>query len=445
MPVLARKGELRALVAVANPSDVGAFIAGPVPLAPIAVEAEVQRATDSFLGLRIDVDVLGGEGRRPATRRNILEALRKEIQVLYLVCHGRIHENRPEILLEDDEGDADIADGAAFASDVGALDTVPTVVILCSCQSAGRGDAYPRRRTSQRRHRRTADGGDGRGPVGARAGACPGRRHGRRGHAGRRHDEDDRPLPAAFPDRAQPRRHPGPRDGRRPAVGPGQAGLVHAGPVLPAQARQRLVPAPVRGPGGPLFRNLRTRIGAKHCTAVVGAGIAGEDAILPSRQELAVEWVRRRQIPMAETSQTDLASVAQFVRVEQESGPSLVQDELFFLLRNELRRMHGSKLPELGWASLPIATLVSLIAEHRRAGSGGTDGYSRLARLDLPVFVTTSWTNLLEDALEEQGKRPYTRYFDWRKSTSPDLWPYLYEGETGDGSSAQAFDDVTGP
>ena len=61
------------------------------------------------------------------------------------------------------------------------------------------------------------------------------------------------------------------------------------------------------------------------------------------------------------------------------------------------------------------------------------------------MFVTTSWTNLLEDALEEQGKRPYTRYFDWRKSTSPDLWPYLYEGETGDGSSPQAFDDVTGP
>jgi len=148
---------------------------------------------------------------------------------------------------------------------------------------------------------------------------------------------------------------------------------------------------------------------------------------------------------MAAAARTDLASVAQFVRVEEESGPSLVQDELFFLLRNELRNTHESRLPDLDWTRLPLATLVSLIGEHRRAEMGGADGYSHLARLDLPVFVTTSWTNLLEDALEENRKRPRSRYFDWRKSTSEDEWPYLYGNETGDGSSTQALDDLTGP
>ena len=145
-------------------------------------------------------------------------------------------------------------------------------------------------------------------------------------------------------------------------------------------------------------------------------------------------------------SRSDLASVAQYVRVEQQSGPRLVRDELYFLLRNELRSKHGEKLPGLDWDRLPLATMFSLIGEHQRATSQKNDGYSRLARLDLPVFVTTSWSNLLEDALEEYGKSPVTRYFDWRKSISDEeLWPYLLEGETGDSSTGQSIDDLTCP
>ena len=62
------------------------------------------------------------------------------------------------------------------------------------------------------------------------------------------------------------------------------------------------------------------------------------------------------------------------------------------------------------------------------------------------MFVTTSWSNLLEDALEECDKSPVTRYFDWRKSMpNEELWPYLLDGETGDSSTGQGIDDLTGP
>jgi hypothetical protein len=195
-----------------------------------------------------------------------------------------------------------------------------------------------------------------------------------------------------------------------------------------------------------LFANLRTRINAAQCLPIVGSGIAGEDGVLRSRQDLAQEWVARRQIPMSRAGRTDLASVAQYVRVEEQSGPRLVRDELYFLLRSELKSRHREKMPDLDWDTLPLATLFSLVGENQRAASGGNDGYSRLARLALPVFVTTSWSNLLEDALEECGKSPVTRYFDWRKSMrDEELWPYLMDGETGDSSTKQGIDDLTGP
>ena len=194
-----------------------------------------------------------------------------------------------------------------------------------------------------------------------------------------------------------------------------------------------------------LFANLDTRIRATRCVPIVGTGVAGEDGVVASRQDLAREWVNRRHLPMSPMSRSDLASVAQYVRVEQQAGPGLVWDELYFLLRNELRSRHGEKMPGLHWDALPLATMLSLVGEHQRATANGKDCYSRLARLDLPVFVTTSWSNLLEDALEECGKSPVTRYFDWRKSTNEEPWPYLLDGETGDSSVRQGIDDLTGP
>ena len=92
---LPRPGALRALIAVANPSNVAAFVAGPVPLGDIQVTAEVERAREALADLEIVEPVLSGEADDPArraTRENLLEALRKDVHLLYLVCHGRITE-----------------------------------------------------------------------------------------------------------------------------------------------------------------------------------------------------------------------------------------------------------------------------------------------------------------------------------------------------------------
>jgi hypothetical protein len=36
-----------------------------------------------------------------------------------------------------------------------------------------------------------------------------------------------------------------------------------------------------------------------------------------------------------------------------------------------------------------------------------------LAALELPIYITTSWTSLLEDAIRRRGTEPTVRVFDW--------------------------------
>ena len=293
--VRARTGGFRALVAIANPADVSAFVAGPVPLGPIEVEAEARRATEALGGMQFDV--LGGEGRRGATRRNIIEDLAKDVQVLYLVCHGRIVDGRPEILLEDDDGDADVVDGSAFVSDIGALDKVPTIVVLCSCQSAGRGDAYPAEENpgtgdDEPRMEASAERLSALGPALAMAGVPV--------VVAMQGDVTMKTI-ALF----MPRFFAELDTDGIPARAMAKARqVVHTRPdwympVLYSRLKRGSAWYLPRfgGHEGALFRNLSTRIDSKHCTPVVGAGIAGEDNVLPSRQELAVEWVRRRPDP----------------------------------------------------------------------------------------------------------------------------------------------------
>ena len=312
---------MTALVAVANPAGIDQLVAGPAELADRShVEQELARAR-AALG-DMNLRVLPGNGRR-ATRSAIIEELSTGMHVLYLVCHGRIRDGRSQLLLEDDDGDTDLVDGTAFANDVGSLAHIPTIVVLCSCESAGTGAGRsgPPERAAHVGH--GASGLAAVGPALASAGATV--VVGMQGNvtmttAGR----SCRVLR-----RAERGRRSRARDGRRATRRPRPSGLVHAGAVLAAQAGQRVVRGAVRRPGGSgCSRNLHTRIDSDKCTPIVGSGIAGEDGVLPSRQELAEQWVTRRQMPIADVSRNDLATVAQFVRVEQEGGADLVRDEL---------------------------------------------------------------------------------------------------------------------
>jgi len=139
-------------------------------------------------------------------------------------------------------------------------------------------------------------------------------------------------------------------------------------------------------------------------TPVLGPGLA--DGILGSRQEMALRWVRRWHMPIAEHAQGDLAQVAQYLRVGR--PPARVSMELQQYLRTDLRER---RLNAQG--ADPFAALVGLEEDERpekvieAVGKvlrerDPDDPYRVVAALPVEVFVTTGFTDLLQDALTAQ-------------------------------------------
>ena len=72
-----------------------------------------------------------------ATLEKIAAELESRIDVLYLVCHGAIVDDKPLLYLENEAGEGVGVDGEDFAARIDALRQKPTLALLCSCQSAG--------------------------------------------------------------------------------------------------------------------------------------------------------------------------------------------------------------------------------------------------------------------------------------------------------------------
>src|SRR3712207_4098220 len=87
------RADLRALVVVANPADVARFQPGGRPLAPVDVPGELERARRG-LGEIPATEVTG-----PDTLNRLVGALRDEVDILYLVCHGALVQGEPRLWL----------------------------------------------------------------------------------------------------------------------------------------------------------------------------------------------------------------------------------------------------------------------------------------------------------------------------------------------------------
>jgi hypothetical protein len=128
--------DLRALVVIANPSDLANFRPAGRALPPVDVEDEQHRARTALAGMQAVVLAAGGS----ATLAAITDALEQDVDVLYLVCHGALVGDEPRLFLEQPDGTTDPVDGAKLAKQVAGLSHRPTLAVLCSCQSAGNGE-----------------------------------------------------------------------------------------------------------------------------------------------------------------------------------------------------------------------------------------------------------------------------------------------------------------
>lgn len=133
---------------------------------------------------------------------------------------------------------------------------------------------------------------------------------------------------------------------------------------------------------------------------------------------LAMIWASRVPYPLPDSM--DMARVAQYVRSKSKSIADAKQSYIDFLkgfLIEYASQMSGNtgefdhlmqSLDEYSFSELAIQELGAV-----SFGPGGTDPISILASLPLPVYITTSYHDVLEKTLTAFGKEPISQVCFW--------------------------------
>lgn len=390
------KGELRALVAIASPTNITDY----GTLEPVNSAGELDRARRA-LGNDIQVEALVDH---KATLNNIVTRLREGFDILYLVCHGTLKEGSWLWLEAEDEGGMAVrVSGHELATRVRELAQRPNLVVLASCESAGVGGGEAR----------IADN-DGvlpsLGPSLAEAGVAA--VVAMNGSVTMKTVEEF--MPAFFSELQ--------RDGHLDRAMAIARGKVRGRqdywmPVLFSRLRSgRIWYEPgFRLSGGEqafdkweaLFSAIRDR----ECTPILGPGLL--EPLMGNTRELAQRWAESCKFPLEQYARDDLTRVAQFMSVKQ--APSFVRKQLRDHIRRELLDRYRSRLAAEFLE--PAKTLGDLFSEIGRLrcedDREGLEPHSLLAKLNLPIYITTNPDCLLENALTRQGKQPRSEYCRW--------------------------------
>ena len=399
------KQATRALVVIASPSDIDKYAPGGRRLAEVKMDVE-RSCAEAALG---DIETVWLAGPGQATLANLASELEKQVDILYLVCHGAVTGDVPFIFLEKPDGTADTVEGRRLAETVFSLTNRPTLAMLNSCQSAGPGGVPT-----------TTDEGvlAGLGPRLAGAGiatviAMQGdvsmdtaqlfakrffeelRSEGMVDRAAavarrllREHDRPDWWVPALF-------------------------SRVRSG--------RTYFKAEFVEDGDETWVALQGSQASGRFTPVLGPGMT--DGILGSRQEIAQRWADRWQMSIVSHHRDDLAKVAQYLRVEQKVKGAVV-DRMDEYLKEEIHDRIVRATPGDPFYGLALDTKPEPAILHAGKNLLADEGdvYRTVAAMPVQLFVTTNWTQLLEQALLSHTPRkvPTTVYFPWKDDAD---WP----------------------
>jgi hypothetical protein len=383
------KGELRALVVVANPTNVGQYQQQGQRLSPLDVPGELARARASLGDIPVTELASGGS----ATLDNLCDQLRQGPDILYLVCHGAMVgdppvQQEPYLWLEKEDGSAAVVAGEELATRLREMQDRPRLVVLASCQSAGGG-------TGTALGPRLVEAGipavvamQGSVAIDTAAQFMP--------VFFRELQEDgqiDRAMSVARgavrdrPDHWMPTLLMRLRSGRIwyvPGFAEDREGFEKWPALLRCMSRGR-------------------------CTPILGPGLV-EPLFGPTR-EIARNWAETYHFPLAPYDREDLPQVAQYLAVKQ--ARSFPRDELAEQLRVELVRRHGAGLSD-DLRRSPLEKLLPVVgAEQRRQNPA--DPHRVLASLSCPVYITINPDNLLAEALTEVGKEPKVEMCRWNE------------------------------
>jgi hypothetical protein len=166
---------------------------------------------------------------------------------------------------------------------------------------------------------------------------------------------------------------------------------------------------------------LLNNIKSGRCTPILGPGAS--EWLFGSRREIAERWAETFGFPMSASGRESLPQVTQYVAVDQDLN--FMREQLMGYLRQQALLHLGDAPP----ADRDTASLDELISAAGAiyASQHEAETYRVLARLPLPIYITTSPGNLLGDALAAAGKQPVIEICRWRDDLA--ALPSVYDRE----------------
>jgi hypothetical protein len=382
---LRSKGELKALAVIAAPDGLDAY-----QLAPVDRMAEAASIAGALGEIRLNVLERG-------TLNRLFAAMSAgEMDILYLVAHGTFTRGEPYLWLEDDAGGVARVSGAELVNRLRQLEYRPRLVVLASCQAAGRG---------------TGDILSSLGPrlveIGIPAVLAM--------QDDLRMDTSARFMPLFFSELQ--------KDGQIDRAVCVARGLVQDQPdwwvpslfmrlksgrlwYTPgfADARKGFEKFPAQ------IQNIKSR----HLTPILGPGLV--EGLLDSPQQIARSWAETFRYPMAPHERESLPQVAQYLAINQQK--SFPYEDLISHLRARMQERFRGQLPEeLLREDAPCWQVLDAAGKLQRANNPD-EPHRALAELPVEIYLSANADTLLEGALIEAGKKPQTRICPWNDYTA---------------------------
>ncbi|PKN93625.1 MAG: hypothetical protein CVU44_09770 [Chloroflexi bacterium HGW-Chloroflexi-6] len=381
---LRQRGSLRALVAVANPSDLANY-----KLAPVDSAGELERARAGLADIGLTELPTAG---KPASADEIISALRAEgSDILYLVCHGVMINGRGMLYLEGTDGKREAVSADDFALRIKELQKPPRLALLVSCQSAGNG---------------TGDALTALGPRLVEAGIPAVIAM----QANLQMDTAAQFLPVFFRELQ--------KDGQIDRALAVARGMVRKqpdfwAPVLFMRLKSGhlwYTPGFSNQETGSDYETELRYINRERCTPIIGPGLL--DGLLGPNADIARVWASAFRYPMAPFDRDTLPKVAQYLATDK--GEAVPFDEYEEIVQRTLRKNFQAELaPDVAKKKYVEPDILMKTIGTKQRAANPLDAYRVLASLPFPLYITANPDRLLEDALEEAGRKPEVMISPW--------------------------------
>ncbi len=374
---LRSRSELQVLAMIAAPSGLEQY-----QLANVDKAAETANITLGLGGIHLKT-------LERATLNHLISALTQtEFDLLYLVAHGTFTGGEAYLWLENEQGAVERVAGSELVNRLRELEHRPRLVVLASCQSAGRGEGEVLSALGPRL-----------AEVGIPAVLAM--------QDNLRMDTNAKFMPLFFSELQ--------KDGQIDRALSVARGLVREQPDwwVPAlfmrlkSGRLWYTPGFADAKKGfekfpAQIQNLKNR----HLTPILGPGLM--EGLIGSPQQIARDWAETFHYPMAPHERESLPQVAQYLTINQQK--SFPYEDLIVHLRQSLQERFRENLPpELLGVEAPCWQVLEAVGKLQRANNPD-EPHRALAELPVEVYLSTNADTLLEGALKEAGKKPQTRF-----------------------------------